>query len=224
MGHSYVNVLRQEARGVWGVGTEPGFGIGQRALIVPGDGGNLLWDCVSLVDGATVDRINSLGGLAAIAVSHPHYYAAMHEWSDAFGGIPIYVHSDDEPWVPVCDRSVRFWSGDTMGILPGRTLLNLREHHAGGTVVHWTGTDGRGALGAGDMLVVVADKRWVSFMNSLTNMIPEHPDTVRRATEMLAPYEFDALYGSWWGRVVDGDAKGAVTRSSDRYLAHLGLC
>lgn len=223
MGHSYVNVFRPEVRGLWGVGTAPGFGIGQRALVVPGEGGNLLWDCVSLVDGPTVDHINKLGGLAAIAISHPHYYAAMHEWSDAFGGIPIYVHSDDERWVPVCDSAVRFWSGDSMEILPGRTLLNVRVHFPGGTVLHWRGTDGRGALCSGDIIAVVADRRWVSFMYSYPNLIPEHPDTVRRTVSMLEPYEFDALYGAWWGRVVDGDAKAAVSRSADRYLARLGL-
>ncbi len=223
VGDTHDNVFRQEARGLWGVGTAPKFAIGQRALIVPGEGGNLLWDCISLVDDATVDRINGLGGLSAIAISHPHYYSAMHEWSDAFGGIPIHVHEDDEEWVPVCDGPVRLWSGDSFEPLPGRTLLNPRIHFEGGAIVHWPGLDGRGALCTGDVIQVVADRRWVSFMYSYPNLIPEHPDTIRRTVSMLEPYEFDVVYGAWWGKVVDGDAKAAVADSADRYLEHLGL-
>ncbi|GAA4810043.1 hypothetical protein GCM10023353_12830 [Tomitella cavernea] len=232
----HANVLRQEPRGVWGVSTEPWFGIGQRALIVPGedtDGtpANLLWDCISLVDDDTVRRIGELGGLAAIAISHPHYYSAMLEWSDAFGGIPVYVHADDAHWVEHCVRGrtdpVRLWEGDTLEVLPGRTLLNLRVHFAGGTVVHWQGADGRGAVCSGDILQVVSDRRWVSFMYSYPNLIPEHPDTVRRAVRMLEPYDFDVVYGAWWGKVLDGSqvegrAKAAVRRSAERYLRHLG--
>ena len=29
-----------------------------------------------------------MGGLKAIAISHPHYYSSMVEWSRAFGGVP----------------------------------------------------------------------------------------------------------------------------------------
>jgi hypothetical protein len=42
-GHRGV-VRQDEAEGPWGVGTEPSFAIGQRALLIPGLGGNVLWD------------------------------------------------------------------------------------------------------------------------------------------------------------------------------------
>ncbi|MGU3433275.1 MBL fold metallo-hydrolase [Actinomycetes bacterium M1A6_2h] len=217
----HTNVVREESPGLWGVGTEPKFAIGQRALIVPGEGGNLLWDCTSLIDGPTVDRVHELGGLTAIAISHPHYYSSMVEWSDAFGGIPIYLHSDDEKWIRASGNT-RLWDGDANEILPGRTLLNPRVHFAGGTVVHWAGVDGAGALCTGDIIQVVADHRWVSFMYSYPNLIPEHPDTVRRTVNLLAPYDFQTIYGAWWGQVVPTDAKRAVTLSARRYLQHLG--
>jgi hypothetical protein len=38
---------------------------------------NLLWDCLSLLDGAVVEAITALGGVSAIAISHPHYYSSM---------------------------------------------------------------------------------------------------------------------------------------------------
>jgi hypothetical protein len=50
---------------------------------VQSPGGNVLWDCISLIDGATIEAVRKLGGLAAIAISHPHYSSAMVEWSRA---------------------------------------------------------------------------------------------------------------------------------------------
>ena len=119
---------------------------------------------------------------------------------------------------------VRFWDGDSIEVLPGRTLYRAGIHFAGGTIVHWPdGADGRGALCTGDIFQVVEDSRWVSFMYSYPNLIPEHPDTIRRAVKMVEPLTFDVIYGAWWGKVVTEDAKGAVVRSAERYLRHLGL-
>src|SRR3954447_14620570 len=84
--------------GLIGIGTSPSFAIGQRALLVRSPAGNVLWDCISLVDDTMVEIINGLGGLKAIAISHPHYYTTMLEWSRAFGGIPIYLHEADSRW------------------------------------------------------------------------------------------------------------------------------
>jgi hypothetical protein len=216
-------VVRPETSELWGVGTEPQIAIGQRALLVPGEGGNVMWDCVSYLDDDTVAAVEHRGGLAAVAVSHPHFYGAMVEWSRAFGDVPIYVHAADRAWV--CrDGNVRFWTGDSVEILPGRTLVNCGVHFAGGTVLHWAGgAGGRGALCSGDIFQVVMDRRWVSFMYSYPNLIPEHPDTIRRALSLVAPLAFEVVYGAWWGRVVGADAKAALTRSAERYLRHLGL-
>src|ERR1700761_2770735 len=74
--------------GLIGIGTSPNFGITQRALLVRAASGNVLWDCISLIDGTMVDLINGIGGLNAIAISHPHYYTTCVEWSRAFGNIP----------------------------------------------------------------------------------------------------------------------------------------
>ena len=47
--------------------TEPRFGIGQRALLVETPDGNVLWDCVSLIDDETVAAIEARGGIAGLA-------------------------------------------------------------------------------------------------------------------------------------------------------------
>jgi glyoxylase-like metal-dependent hydrolase (beta-lactamase superfamily II) len=213
--------VREESRGLWGIGVEPSVGIGQRALIVPGPGGNVMFDCVPYVDDATVEAVNAHGGLAAIALSHPHFYGSMVEWSKAFGDIPIYVHEADASWVPRAGNIV-LWSGDQREILPERTLVNCGIHFPGGTVLHWPGIDGKGALCTGDIFTVVMDRRWVSFMDSYPNLVPEHPDTIVRAVSLVDPLPYDTVYGGWWGRVVAGGAKDRVRRSADRYLAHVG--
>ncbi len=217
------SVLEPEIHGLTGIGTDPRFAIGQRALLVPGDGGNLLWDCVTYLDENTVRAVADRGGVSAIAISHPHYYGSMIDWSEAFGGVPIYVHARDEQWVQRRGNVV-FWDEDTVEVLPGRTLLRAGIHFAGGTILHWPdGAEGRGALCSGDIFQVVEDRRWVSFMYSYPNYIPEHPDTIRRAVRMVDPLAFDVIYGAWWGKVVTADAKAAVVRSADRYLQHIGL-
>src|SRR5438094_105570 len=62
------NVVRDD-HGLIGIGTEPSFGIGQRALLVRTLEGNVLWDCVSLIDDDTVRAVRELGGISAIAFS-----------------------------------------------------------------------------------------------------------------------------------------------------------
>ena len=216
------SVLRREVHGLCGIGTEPRFAIGQRALLVPGEGGNLLWDCVTYLDDDTVDALDELGGVSAIAISHPHYYGAMVEWSEAFGGVPIYIHADDRQWVQRSGK-VRFWDGESVEVLPGRTLYRLGIHFAGGTILHdANGAAGGGALCTGDIFQVVPDTRWISFMYSYPNLIPEHPDTILRAVRMVQPLDFEVIYGAWWGLVVTEDAKGAVVRSAQRYFRRIG--
>lgn len=61
----------------WSIWTEPKFAIGQRAILIRTPHGNILWDCITLIDGETVEWINSLGGLGAIVISHPHYYTTV---------------------------------------------------------------------------------------------------------------------------------------------------
>src|SRR6516164_1490774 len=119
---THMATFREEA-GVLGIGTSPHFGIGQRALLVKSPDGNVLWDCISLLSPAIVDIIKALGGLAAIAISHPHYYTTMVEWSRAFGGIPVYLNAADRQWVMRTDPCLKLWGGDTLELAPGLTLI-----------------------------------------------------------------------------------------------------
>lgn len=210
------NELRDDA-GLTGIGTEPSFAIGQRALLVRSPGGNLLWDCITLIDDETVDAVKRLGGIRAIAISHPHYYSSMVEWSRAFDA-PILLHEADRGWVMREDPRIDFWGGQTRALWDSMTLVNAGGHFEGGTVLHWpAGADGRGALLSGDIIQVVGDRRWVSFMYSFPNYIPLPARTVDHIVDSVEPFAFDRIYGAWWDRNVMSDAKGAVRRSAERY-------
>src|SRR5207244_11863118 len=64
------NRLEQEAPRLLGIGTEPEFAIGQRALLLQSTGGNLLWDCISLLADKTIADVNERGGIRAVAIPH----------------------------------------------------------------------------------------------------------------------------------------------------------
>jgi hypothetical protein len=219
---SHRNSFRRLEPGLLGVGTTPEFAIGQRALFVQSPAGNVLWDCVSLIDQATSDLLNGLGGISAIAISHPHYYTTMVEWSRAFGGVPVYLHEADRQWVQRPDPVLEFWTGRSRVIGDGLTLIHCGGHFAGGTVLHWArGAERRGALLTGDILQVTMDRRHVSFMRSYPNMWPLSRAVVESIAKAVAPYEYDRIYGAWWDRHIETDAQAAVARSLERYVTAL---
>ena len=215
---SHHNRIEQLEDNLYGIGTEPKFAIGQRALLIRSDAGNVLWDCVSLIDDETIERVNELGGVRAIAVSHPHYYASAVEWAIAFQ-VPLYLHAADRQWVMRPDPCIQFWEENTLELQKGITLIKAGGHFAGGTVCHWAkGTNGAGTLLTGDIIQVVADKRWVSFMYSYPNYIPLSASKVRHILQTVEPYEFDRIYGAWWDAIVQTEAKASVRKSVDRYV------
>jgi hypothetical protein len=210
--------IQEEGPGVFGVGAQPPTAIGQRALLVRSPAGNVLWDMISYIDDDLVAAVRELGGVSAIAISHPHFYGSMIEWAHAFD-VPVYVHAKDRAWVARPDDSVIFWEGGTREIGEGLTLVNAGVHFDGGQVLHWAADpEGRGALFTGDIFTVVPDRRWMSFMRSYPNLIPERPGTIRRAVEMMQPYDFGPVYGGWWRRNVRTGGAEALRRSADRYL------
>lgn len=220
---SHQNTVRLEEAGLFGIGMEPSFAIGQRALLVTHPEGNVLWDCIPLVDEGLVEIVQGIGGISAIAISHPHYYTGMIEWSQAFD-CPIYLHAADREWVMRPDPAIEFWEGETQPIGQDLTLIRCGGHFEGGTVLHWPGgANGQGVVLSGDILQVVQDRRWVSFMYSYPNLIPLSAKTVKRIVEAVEPFPFDRIYGAWWGKVVTTDAKRAVKRSADRYIQALEM-
>ena len=73
------NSIKFKQPGLIGIGIDPHFAIGQRALFLRTPKGNVMWDCLPLLDEAVVEAIKSMGGISAIAISHPHYFSSMVE-------------------------------------------------------------------------------------------------------------------------------------------------
>jgi glyoxylase-like metal-dependent hydrolase (beta-lactamase superfamily II) len=209
--------------GVTGIGMEPSFAIGQRAMLIENPDGCVLWDCTSLVTPSIVGHIAERGGLKAIAISHPHFYGAMVDWSEAFGCVPIYLHAHDRSWVMRLHSSIVFWNGETRQISDTMTLIRCGGHFMGSAVLHWAkGANGKGALFVGDTPAVAMDRQHVRFMYSYPNHIPLGPAAVRRIASAIEPFEFDRIYGGFWGCNVANGGREAFSRSVSRHLAAIG--
>jgi hypothetical protein len=113
------------------------------------------------------------------------------------------------------DPSVRFWEGETHELGGGLTLIRCGGHYEGGQVLHWRE---RRALLTGDIVMVIPDRRYVSFMYSYPNLIPLPPSKVQGIADALAPFEFDTIYGAWWDRFIEADGSNIVRRSAERYI------
>lgn len=219
---AHSGIVKEEELNLYGIGCEPRFAIGQRALLVQSPQGNILWDCLTFIDDQLVEAVKALGGISSIAISHPHYYGCMIEWSHAFGGVPIYIHEYERQWVVRPDPVVRFWSGDMLPLSDGRTLIRCGGHFPGGMVMHWAqGAEGRGVLLTGDIINVVQDRRYVSFMHSFPNLIPLNASAVQHVVDAVAPYPYDRIYSAWFGNVVKENARAGVEFSAARYIQHI---
>lgn len=200
---------------------EPKVGIGHRGLLVRTPGGNLLWEPPGFLDDRLVDAVAALGGVDAIAVSHPHLVGAAVSWSYAFGGPPFLFNAADSRWICRPDAVVKLWA-DRAEAVPGVTLYQCGGHFPGSSVAVWpAGAESRGVLLTGDTVYVAQDRRSVSFMRSYPNLIPLPERLVRQISERVDALDFDRIYGGFDGQLLALGAKAAVQFSADRYLGWL---
>jgi hypothetical protein len=209
---SHANRLADDG-GHLGIDTHPKFGIGQRAVLVRYAASNLLWDCIALLDDATAEAIEARGGLAAIAISHPHYYTTMLEWAQRFD-CPVHLHAADRAWVRRDGPALSFWEGETLDLGEGLTLIRGGGHYPGGAMLHDART---GTLLTGDIIQVVPDRAHVGFMWSYPNLVPLPDRDVQHLAACVEPFAFDTIVGAFRGWVIPSGAKDAVRRSAARY-------
>jgi hypothetical protein len=213
----YKNKILLEEENLYSITTSPSFGIGQTAYFIKGNDFNVLWDCITYLDERTIEEIHQMGGINAIALSHPHYYSAQIEWAKAFD-VPIYIHEDDKEWIVNPSDHIILWSGEKLVLHEGMTIYRLGGHFKGGAVLHWEdGNEGNGVLLTGDIIQVVADRKWVSFMYSYPNLIPLPAKTVREMAEKVKPLSFNRIYNAFH-KIVKEDANQSVQLSANRYI------
>ena len=203
-----------------GIGVQPKFAIGQRALLVRTAEGNLLWDPPGLLDDEALQQVAQVGGVAALSASHPHFYGAIVEWSRAFDA-PILLPEADAAWLGRPAPALRTWAG-ALAALPGVTLVQCGGHFPGSAVVHWAqGAGGQGVLLSGDTIFVTPGEDRVSFLWSAPNRLPLSERAVRGIVDAIRPYPFERVYGGWWEPVLRGGARRVVEASARRYIALL---
>ena len=212
--HSDIREVEPE---LLGIGVTPSFGIGQRALVVATEDGQVLWDPPGFIDEPAIEAVRHRGPLLAVTASHPHFYGVAVEWAHAFPGAEVLIPEADAQWLMRPDPAVRRWRAE-LEVAPGVRLVQCGGHFAGSAVLHWAaGADGRGVLLTGDTLPVVADRRYVSFMRSFPNYVPLPAASIERIVERVVPLAFDRIYDGWWTSVLETDAHDAVLRSAERY-------
>ena len=209
------NEVREIEPGLVGIGTTPRFAIGQRAMLIQTSEGNVMWDCITLLDSSTRERIHELGGIQHIAISHPHYYASMAEWAQEFGAT-IHLAASDREWVLRPHPSINFWSRSIEPV-PGVTVVQTGGHFEGSSVLHW-----KGALMTGDTIYVLPGRDpIVSFMRSYPMLLPLSEHLLTGLLAAIDGLDYDRLYGGWWESIIDSNAKEVVSESADLYRTWL---
>jgi hypothetical protein len=174
---------------------------------------------IAPLDDAAVTMVEALGGIDAIAISHPHFYTTMVEWARAFTA-RIHLHAADKQWIMRSDPAVELWDGETNTLWDGVTLVRCGGHFEGGTVLHWaSGAGGRGVVCAGDILTVATDRKWLSFMRSYPNFIPLSARAVNKIGAALQPFAFETIYGHYFDRVIAENGQAVLEASVARYVA-----
>lgn len=194
----------------------PVFAIGQRALLVLTEKGNLLWDCIPLLDEMTIEFIRSKGGLAAIAFSHPHYYSNMNEWAETFN-CPVYIHENDREHIMMKGENIYCWNGQEMELWDGMKLHCIGGHFAGSSILQVPFLSVKGAIICGDTLFLSPNKKHFSVFHSSPNRMPLPLKEVKRIGERMDKISFDSFYGYIKTQNLETNVKEIFIRSMERY-------
>ncbi|KAI8719816.1 Lactamase-B domain-containing protein [Fusarium sp. LHS14.1] len=218
------------------ISSTPKLAIGQRAILIQTPEGNILWDCISLLDEETISRIQALGGLRAIVISHPHFYSTHVQWARAFG-CPVYLSAEDARWATMASAHQIPLASTETELVSGVKAIKLGGHFPGSMVLLF---DGR--LLIADTLMTTASGvgGWevdatgtsrskppglnsFSFLYSIPNFIPLNLDEMSRMWGILKKYEFRATYGGFTGMdIEDEGVKGRVLESMKIQAKHMG--
>jgi glyoxylase-like metal-dependent hydrolase (beta-lactamase superfamily II) len=202
--------------GLYALQVSPAFAIDQRTFLVCSPGGNILWDCIPLIDAAAMEFVRSLGGLKAIAISHPHYYSVMRRWAEAFE-CPILIHELEKPWVFNGGGHVEYWTGDRQPLWDGLEIVRTGGHFPGSSVLRVPALSPAGALLTGDTIYLSRSLRHLSMMYSYPNHIPLPAEELQAAVQTVEGLTFDTLYGAFSWQNLEGNARQVFEESVKRY-------
>jgi glyoxylase-like metal-dependent hydrolase (beta-lactamase superfamily II) len=196
----------------------PVFAIGQRALFVLSEQGNVLWDCIPLLDAPTIEFIQSKGGLNAICFSHPHYYSNMIDWAETFD-CPVFIHQNDEAHVQVKYKRIRLWSGEEIELWNGMKIMLIGGHFAGSSILYVPFLSKEGTILCGDTLFLSPNKKHFSVMYSYPNRMPLPLNEMSRIKKRFDVISFDSFYGYHAPQNLSEQVKEILESSLNRYFA-----
>jgi glyoxylase-like metal-dependent hydrolase (beta-lactamase superfamily II) len=209
------NIIEKISDNLYAIYSDPNFAIGQRSHLIISPSGNILWDCITNLDESTIETIKKLGGIKAIAISHPHYFSSLTQWSKHFDDATIYIHALDAEWLGRRNDSIKFWEGDEILLWDGIRLICCGGHFPGANILHWPAEK---SLFTGDTIQVCPDLKSVSFMYSYPNMIPLNKNAIHRISKCVKRLDYNKIFGAF-GRNIHSDAKKIMAFSVKRYLS-----
>lgn len=217
LSYDYSVIIKKLNDNLYELKMVPSFAIGQRALLVITPGGNILWDCIALINEPTIEFIKSKGGIKAIAFSHPHYYTTMNEWAEIFN-CPIYIHEKDEQWIFNKADKLSLWRGEEKELSDGMRLINIGGHFPGSSILHIPFLSKEGTILCGDTFYISPSKKHAAVMYSYPNRIPLPIQEVQRIKKQMLNIQFDTVHGFYDYQNIYGDAKQIIEHSLDKYI------
>ncbi|KAJ4259897.1 hypothetical protein NW757_001846 [Fusarium falciforme] len=218
------------------ISSTPKLAIGQRAILIQTPEGNILWDCISLLDEETISKIQALGGLRAMVISHPHFYSTHVQWARAFK-CPVYLSAEDARWATMASAHQIPLASTETEVVSGVKAIKLGGHFPGSMVLLF---DGRLLIADTLMTTAAGVGGWevdatgtsrskppglnsFSFLYSIPNFIPLNLDEMSRMWGILKRYDFRATYGGFAGMdIEDEGVKGRVLESMKIQARHMG--
>lgn len=214
---SYSIIIKKLKDSLFELKMAPSFAIGQRAFLVVTPGGNILWDCISLLNEPTVEFIKSKGGLKAIAFSHPHYYTTMNEWAGVFD-CPVYIHQKDEQWIMNKGSHISLWTGIEKGLWDGIRVINIGGHFPGSSILHVPFLSPGATVLCGDTFYISPSKKHMAVMYSYPNRIPLPLQEVQRIKNQMLQLPFDSMHGFYEFQDIYLNAKEILEISLGKYV------
>lgn len=196
----------------------PKFAIGNRAIFIKTKHGNILWDCIPLLDNDTIDFIKAAGGLQAIAFSHPHFYSRMNEWAATFD-CPVYIHKKDEEWIQYKGPHIQLWEGAEMALWDGYKIINIGGHFPGSSILQ----EHENIIYLGDTFYIAPSMQHMAIMYSYPNQILLHRDNFAAIDERMKTIKFHTAYGAFDHQNLRNNAMEVFRYSMQRYRENYGL-
>jgi len=217
LSNNYSVITKRLVQGLYQLKMIPLFAIGQRAFLVLAPGGNILWDCISLLNEPTIEFIKSKGGLKAIAFSHPHYYTTMNEWAEIFD-CPIYIHQKDEQWIFNKGNHISLWNGIEKELWDGMRIINVGGHFPGSSILLIPFLSPAGVVLCGDTFYISPDKKHMAAMYSYPNRIPLTLHEIQRIKKQMLLLPFDSMHGFYDFQDIYLNAKEILENSLAKYV------